>query len=85
MDTAIPSSAAWTARRSGRFEARNRSACWGLWARKYWMAPVPGAGLRTSLASLSGRWNKALPLWLLRNSFWNWFWFWFWFRRLPAT
>jgi hypothetical protein len=45
----------------------------------------PGAGLRTSLASLSGRWNKALPLWLLRNSFWNWFWFWFWFRRLPAT
>jgi len=55
-------------------------------------APVPGgsdynseSGLRTSLASLSGRWNKALPLWLLRNSFWNWFWFWFWFRRLLAT
>jgi len=43
------------------------------------------SGLRTSLASLSGRWNKALSLWLLRNSLWNWFWFWFWFRRLPAT
>jgi hypothetical protein len=51
MDTAIPNSVAGLRGRSGRFEARNRSARWGLWARKYWTAPVQAGAITTAIGS----------------------------------